>query len=189
MRPLTCLAAVLSIAATPLAHANIYNFSFTGSDDELDGLGIPNSYSESFAINTSVLIAPTADDGFACANPSDNCFVTGTEGAYYIVNRDGLIQEDSEIGETDTSLYISFDDTYPAKPFQLFTGLSTAPVIATGTFYGYEDSGVSYNPEGPITITDPPSAGSSPVPEPSTLALLGTGALTLAGTLRRRFLA
>jgi len=34
---------------------------------------------------------------------------------------------------------------------------------------------------------DPLPSGTSPVPEPSSLMLLGTGALTLAGVIRRRF--
>ena len=182
---LSVLSLAVLVTACTVAHADIYNFSFTGSDQELDSLGIPNSYSESFSIDTSALVPPTPGDSFYCGNPADNCFVAGTEPAFYIVNRNGLIQEQSEVGLSDsTNLYISSDGG--ASPLQLFSGSPATPVIATGTFYGYEDSGISYNPEGPIIITD--LSAPVPAPEPGTLTLLGTGALGLANLARRRIL-
>ena len=181
---LSAFSLALLLVSSTAAYADLYQINFTGSDQELDGLGVPNSYSESFTINTSALIPPTADDDFLCGSPADQCFVAGSPFAYYVFNRDGLIQEEQYLENVSSTLAV----TNPASslPFQLFTGPSTAPVISTGTFYGYEDSGVSYNPEGPLVITDLSSP--SPVPEPGTFALLGTGAVGIAGLLRRRLL-
>ena len=53
----------------------------------------------------------------------------------------------------------------------------------TGTF------GFSAQQSGPVTFSATGMASASPVPEPSTLALMGSGVLGLAGAVRRKFLA
>jgi hypothetical protein len=69
---------------------------------------------------------------------------------------------------------------------QLYSGTNAAPTFLPGTFKLTDDvDGAKYKL---VIAADPPSGpGSSPVPEPSSLALIGTGALVCAGMLRSRF--
>jgi hypothetical protein len=64
---------------------------------------------------------------------------------------------------------------------QLFTGSVTAPTFTLGTFSLSSDQETTDS----LTISQVPST--SPVPEPSSIALLSTGLLAAAGTIRRRF--
>ena len=189
MRSLPCLVATLSLLVAPLAHAATYNFSFSGQDSELESLGIYSPYSETFSADTSQIILPTPDNGFNCADGS--CFtVAGSGGGYLSFDRDGQIQESTDIGITPAETIYLFADSAETTPLTLFTGSNLNPTIATGTFYAsIYFAEESFSPDGTITVVDPPTMTTSPVPEPGTLALVGTGALTLASTLRRRLLA
>jgi hypothetical protein len=75
---------------------------------------------------------------------------------------------------------------------QLFSGPLSDPTLLTGDFT--LSGSVTPDPDGPVAITGVLSAvsavvNSSPVPEPSSLALLLTGITTIAGAmcLRRQF--
>ena len=57
----------------------------------------------------------------------------------------------------------------------LFNGPTTSPTFKTGVFTGQDDTN-----QDPITVTI------TSTPEPSGLALLGTGVLSLAGLVRRK---
>lgn len=182
-RSLSCLG-LLAVAAST-AHATDYTFSLINAQDpELQGLGIYQPYSESFTIDTSQIIAPTADNGYNCSNGS--CFtVAGGSDGYLSFTQGGEINESSDIGETPDETISLFTDSSESTPLTLFTGSNLDPTLATGDFYAsIYFNGESFSPQGPISIVDPIST--SAVPEPSTLALLGSGALGLASTLRRR---
>jgi hypothetical protein len=62
---------------------------------------------------------------------------------------------------------------------QLFSGPTSAPTFLTGVFPGYD-----YLLSMPATMTITPAT--SPVPEPSSMVLLGTGILGAAGALKRK---
>lgn len=65
----------------------------------------------------------------------------------------------------------------------LFHDTTGAFTDSTGTF------GFSAQQSGPVTFSATGLSTASPVPEPSTLALMGTGVLGLAGAIKKRFLA
>ena len=75
----------------------------------------------------------------------------------------------------DSSLNI-LDATYGA---QVFTGTLNAPTFVPGDYTQYDVTGA---PVGTLVI----SADPAPTPEPSSIALLGTGALGLVSVVRRR---
>jgi hypothetical protein len=68
---------------------------------------------------------------------------------------------------------------------ELFTGTTAMPTFLTGSFVVIGGGLYGQPGSGPLELTITPEA--SPTPEPSTLALLGTGILGLAGVARRRF--
>jgi hypothetical protein len=63
---------------------------------------------------------------------------------------------------------------------QLFTGSLSNPTFLPGTYTVFDDSA-------PQTAAHTGSVVITEVPEPSTLALIGTGVLGIAGTVRRKF--
>lgn len=161
MRLLSLAPAALLLAASTLAcHADTFTFSST-----------PATFSFSEPSNPTPS-SFTAGDGFELLNVS----ATGTFGtqsidvAFY-TNPGSLING-------GFAYYFGSDFFYSGA--QLFTGSASDTTFLTGTFDLTGANGTSGNAV--LTISD------GAVPEPSTLALLGTGILGLAGMARRKFL-
>ncbi|WP_433972774.1 PEP-CTERM sorting domain-containing protein [Tunturiibacter lichenicola] len=81
---------------------------------------------------------------------------------------------------------VAFDDgsiNGIGNPPPLFSGPNSDPVLNLGTYSGYSGSGFP-PPGSPLTLTI--SADTSPVPEPSSIALFTVGLLFLALATRHR---
>lgn len=75
---------------------------------------------------------------------------------------------------------------------QLFSGSTSNPVLLTGSFpfgtgvFGFNGIGYLFSPpSGTIVASTTPI---TPVPEPGSLTLLGTGVVVIAGAMRRKLL-
>jgi hypothetical protein len=151
------LALALAVVAAPLAKADTLDFTITGQG---------SSYT--FSLDSR----PTPDVEVA--------------GVFFRLDN-VLVNVDNMFGQTSS---INFFNSFASGGVslvdlgnlalsgpQLYTGTEAAPTFLTGQFSLM--SGVD-----PYTLTITPE--SSPVPEPSTLLLLGTGALVTLGSIRPR---
>jgi hypothetical protein len=146
-----------AVLAAPVAKADTLDFTLTGPG---------NIYT--FSIDSS----PVPDEV--------------VNGEYFQVDNI-LVNINDQFGQTsdirffnssDGGGIIFIDIPVGAAGDQLYTGAEASPIFRTGTF-----NLLRLNTT-PFTLTIAPE--SSPVPEPGTLALLGTGALAALGSLRRR---
>ena len=209
MRPYTQIASLLAAAAlTPLAaHADTTDFTITGNNTATN-----SPYTISFALDPSTVnagfgysfnVTATVD---AVPDPVNVLFEKDGGFSYlYVQELDGDNYFESDIYQPNGTTpfftgngsagtvptfndgtyigtnYISCDnDAAIRTPHALFptAAFFQIPVITTGCgdIVSLTESSPSTSPTSP-TVT----------PEPSTLALLGTGALTTVGILRRRF--
>jgi hypothetical protein len=99
-----------------------------------------------------------------------------------LVNINGIFGQSSEVrffNSADDGGLIFLDiPNLGATGDQLYTGTEASPTFRTGTF-----NLLRLNTT-PFTLTIAPET--SPVPEPGTFVLLGTGAVAALGSLRRR---
>jgi hypothetical protein len=145
-------------------NATVYSFTLPASPTQ-NVTSVSNAYSDYFDVS-NVLIS--INGGAA---------VSGT--VYF-----NTTSQAGGVGIGISTPSTFFNDEGP----QLFTYTGTlgqasfAPTFNTGTFTLYQQS----NPQlvaGSVTVSP---SNASPTPEPSSLALLGTGVLSLAGMVRRK---
>ena len=107
------------------------------------------------------------------------------------VTENGVVQADSTLTFYDASsqggLEIQPSGVLIFDSDQLFSGTNDSPTFLLGTFKLTDD--VDNSKYKLVIKADKGDPSASPVPEPSSVALLATGALAFAGAVRRKLLA
>jgi hypothetical protein len=174
---LTLGAFVLAVLCAKSSKADTFNFNFTGT--QFGGSGTFTATPDGGNQYTITGISGTVD-GQA---------ITGLLGAGTFDNNDNLLFEPGNFFDV-----LNFDQK--GVSFKLGTGNNITEVnIAEGTGFFVLSTIADLNPPGKgddkeeivnFNVSDPPTPA---VPEPGTLALLGTGILGAAGAIRRRIMA
>ena len=111
--------------------------------------------------------------------------VSTSNGAYFSIHN--VAYDFNGIAQTPETFYfytaglgggVSSSEFSFGNP-QLFSGSTSAPTFLTGVFASYD-----FVVSAPATVTITPAT--SPVPEPSSMILFGTGILGAAGALKRK---
>ena len=170
-----CGLAFAMLLSTPVFADTMYDFSFTGNNSVSGSPGIPFSGSGVFDVKA-----------------------TRTSGEFRIVGVSGMTDGETiskllsagSFGFNDNLLFVtngvaSLDNS--GVSYQLANGVDAniflgVPGQYQQSLFGFPGSLVSEDQTANVSITSPTPS----VPEPSTLMLLATGAVGLAGTIRRR---
>jgi hypothetical protein len=157
---LSCLTAML-FAVTASAYADTLNFTLSGEGTTFSFSLPSNPVPDVFQAGDSFLIAQvpvTVDDQFGAI--SDVQFSNVSQEGGLVILSVSPLPSTSVIGP------------------QIYSGPESSPQFSAGTF---NLESISDNAPYTLVITN-----ESPVPEPSTWILLGSGALGAAGVIRRR---
>lgn len=179
---LSSLAVMAALAVAPsVLHATPITgqFSITGASVTDDGSTltfIPNSIAVGAANTltgdfTTLLSANEA--GTITSNFSYNPYVAGS-GVITLTNTNG----------TTVTYTLNTLSEQSLGSYTLFTGTGILSTNAAG--FDNTDGTLLFSTQGNGTVTFSATTNASPVPEPSTLMLLGTGLVGLAGVVKRR---
>jgi hypothetical protein len=167
-------ALALAVVCAQTSKADTFNFSFTGT--LFSGSGVITATHDSGNEYTITDIAGTADGKTITALLGTGTFDNNDNKLFDPGNFFGLLPFDSQ-----------------GVSFQLGTGPS-ADQVNIGSFGIFEIAdfnapGKGQDSQELVNLDVDKVASNSPVPEPGTLALLGTGILGAAGAIRRRLMA
>lgn len=171
----TLAAAFLLAASTLAAHAaTIFDFTLTNGTDvvtfSLPSSPVPDRVNVTYAGFT--LDAVPVDLNGLIGNYTVTFFTGGLNGGGLCISTGDTVCNGGDI----------LTQSGP----QLYTGDEATPTLIPGS-YDLKNVGSANNTfEGPFHLAITEQA--SPVPEPSTFALLGTGLLAAAGAVRRKFI-
>jgi hypothetical protein len=189
------LLTLVSLVAAPLAlHASeiVYSDSFTASGT----LGNTTFTNALVTVTGEANPATAISEGtgfFALSLPVT--FTIGgeagsfTEPMQVFLSQQGGTAGAGEIGFSSSEFAFIFTENAVFSGYQLSQLI--APITGTSAFNSYPDTFASYaTSDGTLeldAVGNSTFSASSPVPEPSSIALLGTGALGVLGAIKRRF--
>jgi hypothetical protein len=161
-----------ALALLPLsAHADTFDWSVTGPDASLGG----------FAVTGSGTLTATLSGGVWTVDS-----ISGAMGGSSITTLSNFEGADNQIFPGDTLLDtngLGFE-TAASTQYDIFSFFAPGSTVTLGNNFGEFVSSTGFGGVGTFNLVDT----NSPVPEPSTFVLLGTGLLGAAGAVRRKFL-
>jgi len=193
---------VVLLLAVQSAFANSVNYFLTNTfvpGTPTTPLTAPGS-TFSFSFSLPLPISLSANDPLTCPDPT-SCFTTIVPISYSSGSFSGAVPGTAVIfyaASLSGGLDISFTLNGNAylweffgggPPNVLFTGPTSNPTLLTGSF-NYGGTSFGFNGSAGQFVTGPGtiSATTTTVPEPGSLTLLGTAAVAIAGTMRRKLL-
>jgi hypothetical protein len=186
MRRLSAVLCILFLAAfaSTSALADSFNFSFGNTGDNFYGSGVLTGDSIG---NGQFLITDVRGTTTYNFFGTHNETITGVLApgtfpvGFLMVPNDNILYYPPSYGLGNTYFDLG------GLSYGLSDGTNVKLYFSNGEFYGQTFNGQSIGLPAFETIHIDPAA--SPVPEPSSLMLLGTGVLGLAGVVRRKFAA